>query len=157
MGIEFVKDEIDKKRPDPQKRFDPFRVENGQKGFRYRFLNKNERNMERKRWDGYEVVKDNDPERLSLTESTPVKKSSDLGTTRGFADVILARIPEERMTEKDKANRELIAHRTGAPKSDFRSSVGSTAFEGEGGGGWSGSMSQSEFEAQQAEKAKGGK
>jgi hypothetical protein len=142
MGIEFIKDEADKKP------YDPFEVRNKQAGYGYRLLNKNSRNLERKLHEGYEIVQGNDPEQLgNLTEGTPLKKGADLDTTRRFSDVILARIPEEKLVAKRKENRARIDRTTKMVTGEFQQKVGNAAFAGEGGGGWSGSMTEAEFDA----------
>jgi len=142
MGIEFVKDEADKKP------YEPFEVKNKKPGYGYRLINKNARNVERKLHEGYEIVQGNDQEQLgNLGAATALKKGSDLDTTRAFSDVILTRIPEKKLEEKRKANRERIGRLSASVGADFKNEVGSTSFEGSGGGGWGGSMSESEFEA----------
>lgn len=146
MGVEVMKDEADKKRQDPSGKYDPFEVKNKKPGYRYRLLNKNDRNIERKTAEGFEIVQGNDPEQLAnLGASTVLKKGEDLDTTRRFNDVVLARIPEEKYQEKVRENRKRIDRMTASTRGNFKEEVGSSAFEGSGGGGWAGSMSESEF------------
>lgn len=140
MGIEFVRDEADKKL------YDPFEVKNKQPGRHYRLLNKNSRNLDRKLDEGYTIVGDNDPEKLAnLSESNKMKKGTDLDTTQRFGDTVLAWIPEEKIVEKRKQNRKAIERLSATSKQALEKDAGSTAFEGGGGGGWGGSMSESEF------------
>jgi len=149
MGIEFVKDEADKKP------FDPFEVKNKKPGYGYRLINKNSRNVERKLHEGFEIVQGDDPEQLAnLSESTPLKKGSDVDSTRRFSDVILARIPEEKLEQKRKENRERINRMSASVQGDFKRDVGDKAFEGGGGGRWS-DMTESEFNAMENKGKKG--
>lgn len=142
MGVSVEMDEADKKR------LDPFHVSNKKDGFTYRLLNKNQRNLDRRIAEGYEIVQGNDPERLTnVGVSTPMKKGSDLDTTRQLNDTVLARLPKELHEKKKKRVREATERQTAMARSQFRQEAGSSSFEGEGGGGWSGSMSESQFEA----------
>lgn len=156
MGVSVTVDEADKKKLDPSQKYDPYNVHNKQPGFKYRMLNKNERNLERKKSDGYVLVQGDDPEKLGLNESTALKKGADVDTTRRFSDLVLARIPEEKIAEKEKQNRDLINHRTRSVRGQFESEVGERAYEERGGGGgntqYSGSMDEAQFAAMQKGK-----
>src|SRR5574342_1051735 len=60
MGVEVSVDEADKKRQDPRGGYDPFEVRNKKPGYRYRLINKNQRNIERKTAEGWDLVQGND-------------------------------------------------------------------------------------------------
>lgn len=156
MGVSVTQDEADKKRLDPARKFDPYEVHNKQPGKRYKMLNKSERNLERRKAEGYEIVQGDDPEKLGLNESTALKKGADVDTTRRFSDLVLGRISEELVEQKAKKNRELVEHRTRSVRNQFQGEVGDRAFEERGSGGgntkYAGSMSEGEFDATQKGK-----
>lgn len=142
MGVSVSLDEADKKK------LDPFYVEGKKDGYRYRLLNKNSKNLDRRLSEGYEIVQGNDQEQLAnVGVSTRMKKGADLDTTRQVSDTVLARIPEELYQRKVKANKTAIDRMSASTRSQFKQETGDAAFEGGGGGGWSGSMSESQFDA----------
>lgn len=156
MGVSVTMDEADKKKLDPSRKYDPYQVHNKKPGFRYRMLNKNDRNIERRQHEGFELVQGDDPERLGLNESTPLKKGADTDSTRRFSDLILARIPEERIVEKENANRALIEHRTRSVRNEFIDGVGDRVIEEAGGNTrYAGSMDEQEYNEQEAKANKG--
>ena len=140
---EVTQDEIDR-----YGFFDTFEVEGKQKGFRYRFVNMNERNISAKRRQGYEVVKDNDPEQVALKDSTPLKAGASIDTTRRFNDVVLMRISQENF-DKIQAVHTAIQerHTLAAVEQQFKSEVGPAGFKEPGRGRYSESMTEEEFNA----------
>jgi len=139
MSIELTMDELD------QDQFKPFEVKNPKPGFRYRFLNVNERNLAAKKAIGYEIVGSDDDEQLVITESTPLKKGAQLDTTRRFSDVVLARIPEDRFQRIVRRNEALKERRSMRAVFDQLRGEAPGAFKEEGKGSYSGSMSESQF------------
>jgi hypothetical protein len=146
MSVELTLDELD------QEQFKPFEVKNPKPGYKYRFLNINERNLAVKRSQGYEIVGDKDEEQLVITETTPIKRGAQLDTTRRFSDVVLARIPLEKHARIVKRN-ELLQERRSmkAVYEQFRSEA-SGAYKEEGKGSYSGQMNESEFNESHATK-----
>ena len=143
MGVEITTDEMD------QTQFDPFRVEGKKPGYKYRLLNNNERNIAAKLRKGYEIVRDSDPEKLTLTDSTPMKKGADLDTTQRFNDVILARIPEEKIAKFSALNRELINRRAAMVNRQYKGEDSEHRFDATSGSGGStiygGQMTEAQF------------
>jgi hypothetical protein len=149
MSIELTLDELD------QEQFKPFEVKNPKPGYKYRFLNINERNLAVKRSQGYEIVGDKDEEQLVITETTPIKRGAQLDTTRRFSDVVLARIPLEKHARIVKRN-ELLQERRSmkAIYEQFRGEAPG-AYKEEGKGSYSGQMTESEFNESHSASKKG--
>jgi hypothetical protein len=150
MGVELTLDELD------QEQFKPFEVKNPKPGYKYRFLNINERNLAVKKSQGYEIVGDKDEEQLVITETTPIKRGAQLDTTRRFSDVVLARIPLERHARIVKRN-ELLQERRSmrAVFDQFKGEVQGRAFQEEGKGSYSGQMTESQFNESTSSSKKG--
>jgi len=126
--------------------YDPFIVDNKQPGMHYRLVNKNARNMAQKKREGYEVVDGDSPETLSgVTDATPMKAGEDVDSTRSVSDVVLMKVPEVVAEKKRAHNRRMIKRREAAVGAEVKKMAGGNAFSGAGGGGWSGSMSESQF------------
>lgn len=149
MSIELTLDELD------QEQFKPFEVKNPKPGFKYRFLNINERNLAQKKAEGYEIVGSTDDEQLVITETTPIKRGAQLDTTRRFSDVVLARIPLEKHARIVRRN-ELLQERRSmrAVFEQFRSEA-SGAYKEEGKGSYSGQMTESQFDESHSASKKG--
>jgi hypothetical protein len=128
--------------------FDPFEIENKRPGYRYRFINMNERNVASKMRQGYEIVKDNDPEKMAVTDNTPLKAGSSIDTTRRFNDVVLARIPEEKF-KKIQAIQAKVRERRSIEgvANTFKAEVGPTAYNEPGRGRYTESMTENQFDA----------
>jgi hypothetical protein len=141
MSIELTLDELD------QEQFKPFEVKNPKPGYKYRFLNINERNLAAKKSQGYEIVGDKDEEQLVITETTPIKRGAQLDTTRRFSDVVLARIPLEKHARIVRRN-ELLQERRSmkAVYEQFKGEVQGRAYREEGKGSYSGQMTESQFD-----------
>lgn len=139
MSIEMTLDELD------QEQFKPFEVKNPKPGFKYRFLNVNERNLAVKRSQGYEIVGDKDEEQLVITETTPIKRGAQLDTTRRFSDVVLARIPLEKHARIVKRNELLKERRSMKAIYDQLRSESPGAFKEEGKGSYASQMTESQF------------
>lgn|SRR5262245_23759960 len=140
---EVTVDEMDK-----YGHFDAFEIQNKQKGFKYRFVNMNERNLAAKRRQGYEVVKDKDPEKVAMADNTPLKTGSSIDTTRRFNDVVLMRIPDEKFKKLQAIHAAIQKRRTlTAIEQQFKSEVGPTAYKEPGRGRYSESMTEAEFDA----------
>ena len=139
MSIELLTDELD------QDQFKPFEVKNPKPGFRYRFLNVNERNLAAKKSVGYEIVSSESEEQLVITESTPLKKGAQLDTTRRFSDVVLARIPVDKFQKIVRRNEALKERRSiSAVEAQFKGEA-QGAYKEEGKGSYSGQMTESQF------------
>jgi hypothetical protein len=149
MSIELMVDELD------QDQFKPFEVKNPKPGYRYRFLNVNERNIAQKKAMGYEIVDSAAEEQLVITETTPIKRGAQLDTTRRFSDVVLARIPEDRFQRIVRRNEALKERRSMRAVFDQLRSQADGAFEEKGKGSYSGQMTESEFAESQSAKTKG--
>lgn len=140
---EVTVDEMDK-----YGHFEAFEVENKKAGFKYRFVNMNERNLAAKRRQGYEVVKDVDPEKIAMTDSTPLKAGSSIDTTRRFNDVVLMRIPIDKFKKLQAIHAAIAERRTlTAIEQQFKAEVGPTAYKEPGRGRYSESMTEAEFDA----------
>jgi|SRR5215467_8546978 len=146
MSIELIVDELD------QDQFKPFEVKNPKPGFRYRFLNVNERNLAQKKAIGYEIVDSQAEEQLVITETTPIKRGAQLDTTRRFSDVVLARIPEEKFQKIIRRNEALKERRSMRAVFDQLRGQADGAFEEKGKGSYSGQMTESEFNESQSGK-----
>lgn len=141
MNVSVDRDVADKEQ------FDATRVTNADPGFKYRLLNVNSHNMARKQFKGWVPVTDG-KEKLALDMATPIKVGAPLDSTRGFADVILAKMPiEEHEARIAKPVREAQKHRSGAIERQYRQTVASGFSEAEGTGAYSGEMTQSQFDA----------
>jgi len=146
MSIELMVDELD------QDQFKPFEVKNPKPGYRYRFLNINERNIAAKKTIGYEIVGSTDDEQLIITESTPIKRGAQLDTTRRFSDVVLARIPEDRFQRIVRRNNLLQERRTMKAVFDQLRGEAPGAYKEEAKGSYSGQMTESEFNSMNSGK-----
>jgi hypothetical protein len=137
--------------------FDPFEVQNKQPGYRYRFINMNERNVASKMRQGYEIVKDTDPEKMVITDSTPLKAGSSIDTTRRFNDVVLARISEAQF-KKQQAIQAAVRNRRSIEgvAQTFKAEVGPTAYNEPGRGRYSESMTEAQFDAAAGPTSDGG-
>ena len=149
MGVELTLDELD------QEQFKPFEVKNPKPGFKYRFLNVNERNLAQKRSQGYEIVGDKDEEQLVITETTPLKRGAQLDTTRRFSDVVLARIPLEKHERIVKRNDLLKERRSMRAIYDQLRGEAPGAYKEEGKGSYSSQMTESQFNESHSESKKG--
>jgi hypothetical protein len=139
MSIDLLVDELD------QDQFKPFEVKNPKPGYKYRFLNVNERNLAQKKAIGYEIVGDKDEEQLVITETTPIKRGAQLDTTRRFSDVVLARIPLEKHARIIRRNEALKERRSMRAVFEQLRSEAPGAYEEKSKGSYSGQMSESEF------------
>jgi hypothetical protein len=140
---EVTVDEMDK-----YGQFDAFEVTNKKPGYKYRFVNMNERNLAAKRRQGYEIVSDHDKEKVALADNTPLKVGSSIDTTRRFNDVVLMRIPEDKFKKHQAVHAAIQERRTlTAIEQQFKSEVGPTAFKEPGRGRYSESMNEEQFDA----------
>jgi hypothetical protein len=147
-SVEPEEPEVTLDEMDQYGQFDAFEVTNKKAGFRYRFVNMNERNLATKRRQGYEVVKDRDPEKIALTDNTPLKAGSSIDTTRRFNDVVLMRIPDEKFKKLQAVHTAIQKRRTlAAVEQQFKSEVGPVGFKEPGRGRYSESMTEAEFDA----------
>lgn len=149
MGLAVERDERDKVQ------FDPTRVINPDPKFKYRLLNTNRHNMARKGYKGWVVVTEG-KEQLALDSSTPVKAGTPVDNTRGYSDVVLARMPVELYEERiAKPWREYQKHVSGAHERAYLQKVGGMGFvekEGSKGSKYAGAMDESQFDALTAGK-----
>lgn len=140
---EVTQDEMDK-----YGHFDAFEVTQKKAGFKYRFVNMNERNIATKMRQGYEIVKDNDPEQVALTDRTPLKAGSSIDTTRRFNDVVLMRIPLDKFARIQAVHANIQKRSTlAAVEQQFKSEVGPAGFKEPGRGRYAESMNEEEFDA----------
>lgn len=140
---EVTQDEMDK-----YGHFEAFEVTNKQSGFRYRFVNVNERNLAAKRRQGYEVVQSTDKEKIAMTDSTPLKAGASIDTTRRFNDVVLMRIPEAKFARLQAIHAAIQERRTlTAVEQRFKSEVGPLGFKEVGRGRYSESMTEEQFDS----------
>jgi hypothetical protein len=146
MGIEFLKDEIDKKIAGGV--FDPLKVENKDPNFHYRWLRKEKLNMTRKTdFLGYEVVKAGGPEKSFASENTPLKGGETVERNIEVGDLVLARIPKELHEAYRKRNKAKIDALATGVSSSFKNAVGNTAYEEHRDvAGYSGSVSRDDVE-----------
>lgn len=128
MDVEVISDEMDR---EPL-----FEIENKQEGFRYRLLNNNPRNIARKKRKGFEIVTSEMPERLVMSDATPIKKGEEVDGTQTFDDVILARIPlslAERNDRKIALQQERRSLKNVAEQ--FRNATKGAGYDARGGDG----------------------
>ena len=129
MGIEFVKDEIDKKIAGGV--FDPLTVNGKDPRYHYRWLRKEKLNMSRKQdFLGYEVVPAGEGQSSFAGEGTPLKGGESVERTIEVGDLVLARIPKELHEEYRKRNKAKIDALATGVSASFKSAVGGgRAFE----------------------------
>jgi len=128
MGVEFVKDEIDKKIAAGI--FDPLKVDGKDPRYHYRWLRKEKLNMTRKRdFLGYEIVKAGGPEQTFAGEDTPLKGGETVERNIEVGDLVLARIPKELHEEYRRRNKAKIDALATGVSNSFKNAVGGTAFE----------------------------
>jgi len=127
MGVEFVKDEKDKKMAAGE--YDPLTVKNKDPNYHYRWLRKEKMNMTRKRdFLGYEVVQSG-PEEGVCSDNTPLKAGESIVGTVEVGDLVLARIPKELHEEYRKRNKEKINALATGVSASFKQKVGDRAYE----------------------------
>lgn len=127
MGIEFVKDEADKKMAAGI--YDPLRVENKDPNYHYRWLRKEKLNMARKRdFLKYEIVQGG-PEEGVCKDNTPMKAGEAIVGQVEVGDLVLARIPKELHEEYRRRNKEKIDALATGVTASFKAAVGDGAFE----------------------------
>ena len=127
MGIEFVKDEADKKMAGGE--YEPLKVDNKDPNYHYRWLRKERLNMDRKtRFLGYEVVQGS-PEKGVSKDNTPLKTGASVDTTVEVGDLVLARIPKELHEEYRKRNKAKIDALATGVTAGFKAAVGGRGFE----------------------------
>jgi hypothetical protein len=147
-SIEGQEPEVTVDEMDKYGHFDAFEVQNKKKGFRYRFVNVNERNIAAKRRQGYEIVQSRDPEKIAMADNTPLKAGSSIDTTRRFNDVVLMRIPEEKFKRLQTVHANIQKRRTlTSIEQQFKAEVGPTAYREPGRGRYAESMTEDEFDA----------
>ena len=147
MGIEFVKDEIDKNIAGGV--FDPLTVENKDPNYHYRWLRKEKLNMTRKTdFLGYEVVKAGGQEKTyARDDGTPLKGGESVERTVEVGDLVLARIPKELHEVYRKRNKAKIDALATGVSSSFKNAVGGVGFEEHRDvPGYSGSVSRDDVE-----------
>jgi hypothetical protein len=147
MGIEFLKDEIDKKIAGGV--FDPLTVENKDPKYHYRWLRKEKLNMTRKTdFLGYEVVKAGGQEKtFARDDGTPLKGGETTERNIEVGDLVLARIPKELHEAYRKRNKAKIDALATGVSSSFKSAVGEGAYEEHRAvAGYSGDVSRDDVE-----------
>lgn len=128
MGIEFTRDEADKKMAAGI--YDPLKVENKDPNYHYRWLRKEKLNMARKRdFLKYEVVQGG-PEEGVCKDNTPIKTGEAIVGAVEVGDLVLARIPKELHEAYRKRNKEKIDALATGVTASFKAAIGDgRAFE----------------------------
>lgn len=126
MGVEFVRDEADKKMAAGV--YDPLEVKNKEDGYHYRWLRKEKLNMQRKLgFLKYEIVEG--AEEGVCNDSTPMKSGSALTRQVEVGDLVLARIPKDVHEEYRRRNKQKIDALATGVTAGFRAAVGDRAYE----------------------------
>jgi len=127
MGIEFTRDEADKKIAAGI--YDPLTVKNKDPNYHYRWLRKEKLNLQRKTgFLKYEIVTGGEEETI-CGDNTPLKAGEQVAGTVEVGDLVLAKIPKEKHEEYRAQNqRKINALATGVSAS-FKSQVGERAYE----------------------------
>jgi hypothetical protein len=145
MGIEFVKDERDKKMAGGE--WDPLRVDNKDPNYHYRWLRKEKLNMARKRdFLKYEIV-DGSKEQGVCGSNTPLPTAAPVDGTVEVGDLVLARIPKELHEEYRKRNKEKINALAEGVSASFKAQVPNAYEEHkENSGAYPGSVTRDDIE-----------
>jgi hypothetical protein len=127
MGIEFVKDEKDKKMAAGV--YDPLSVKNKDPNYHYRWLRKEKLNMTRKRdFLKYEIVQGG-PEEGVCSDNTPMKAGEQIAGPVEVGDLVLARIPKELHEEYRARNKAKIDALATGVTAGFKAALGERGFE----------------------------
>lgn len=144
MGIEFVRDEADKKMGSGQ--YDPLEVKNKDPNYHYRWLRKEKLNMTRKRdFLKYEVVQGG-PEQGVCSDNTPLKAGEAVVGTVEVGDLVLARIPKELHEEYRRRNKQKIDALATGVTASFKSQVETAYEEHRDVPGYAGSVSRDDID-----------
>jgi hypothetical protein len=121
MGIEFVRDEADKKISSGQ--WDPLQVKNKDPKYHYRWIRKEKLNMERKvGFLKYEIV-DGSKEARPEGPNKLLPGGHNVDGTVEVGDLVLARIPQEVHEVYRQRNREKIKAVSTGVSASFKASV----------------------------------
>jgi hypothetical protein len=127
MGIEFVRDEADKKMAAGE--YDPLTVKNKDPNYHYRWLRKEKLNMTRKvDFLKYEIVQGG-PEEGVCADNTPMKAGERIVGQVEVGDLVLARIPKDLHLEYRRRNKAKIDALATGVSAGFKAAVGDRAFE----------------------------
>ena len=128
MGVEFVKDEADKKMAAGI--YDPLHVSNKDPNYHYRWIRKERLNMARKRdFLKYEIVQGGAEEGV-CKDNTPMKAGESVVGQVEVGDLVLARIPKELHEEYRRRNKAKIDALATGVTASFKAAVGDgRAFE----------------------------
>jgi hypothetical protein len=128
MGIEFGKDEADKKMAAGI--YDPLAVKNKDPNYHYRWIRKERLNMARKRdFLKYEIVQGGAEEGV-CSDNTPMKAGESVVGQVEVGDLVLARIPKELHEEYRARNKAKIDALATGVTASFKANVGGgRAFE----------------------------
>lgn len=151
MGVEFVRDERDKKIAGGE--WDPLKVENKDPNFHYRWLRKEKLNLERKKgFLKYEIV-DAGKEKGVTSESTPLPTGTAVAGTVEVGDLVLAKIPKELHEEYRRRNKAKINALATGVSASFKNTV-ANAFEEhkENSAAYPGSVTREDIELLEDEK-----
>jgi hypothetical protein len=145
MGIEFVKDEADKKMAAGV--YDPLTVRNKDPEKHYRWLRKEKMNMSRKtEFLKYKPVEARE-EASVCGENTPLKAGANVATTVEVGDLILAEIPKELHEEYRKRNKQKIDALATGVTASFKAALGGRGYkEHKDVPGYVGSVTQGEID-----------
>lgn len=143
MEVEVTFDEADR---DPL-----FEIENKQEGFKYRMINNDPRRVARMRHRGWQIITSEDPEKLVMSDNTPLKKGEDVDGTQKYSDTILARMPLDEFSKHQQKLKIAQKRRSLEAGNRFMQAANGMGFdatreEKSGGGGYRRSMTQSEAE-----------
>jgi len=126
MGIEFVKDEKDKKMAAGQ--YDPLRVENKDPRFHYRWIRKERLNLTRKR-DFLGYTPTDGKEQGVCSDNTPLKAGEPIAGQVEVGDLVLMKIPKEKFEEHRQRNQEKIDALATGVAASFNAAVGGRGYE----------------------------
>jgi len=127
MGIEFVRDEADKKMAAGV--YDPLTVKNKDPNYHYRWIRKEKMNMTRKLdFLKYEIVQGGSEEGV-CSDNTPMKAGERIVGQVEVGDLVLARIPKEIHEEYRRRNKEKIKALATGVSAGFKAQVGDRAYE----------------------------
>jgi hypothetical protein len=127
MGIEFVKDEADKKMAGGV--YDPLHVKNKDPNYHYRWLRKEKLNLSRKKdFLKYEIVQAG-PEEGVCSDNTPLKAGEAVAGPVEVGDLVLAKIPKELHEEYRRRNKAKIDAMATGVSATFKAQVGDRGYE----------------------------
>lgn len=117
MGVEFVRDERDKKAPDT------LGITGRDPNKAYRWLRKQDTNIAMAEHRGWEINRGGKERSVLSPHSGVQRKGTDVDSTVSVGDLVLASMPRERYEQLQKENQDRIRRRTAGAASQFHSSA----------------------------------